>query len=344
MITAFFSTDYNRVFLLLALLATLFFSSCNSCSKEIGETDVQGADFPELTEALKNDPKNADLYQQRAIKYLEIQKVQEALNDINRALGINSNKAAYYITRSDIYFAGGKATPARTDLFTALEKDASNTEAMLKIAELHLYFKEYDQCVSYINKALDVNPDYAQAHFMLGFVHMETGDTTRAIRQFQITTEKDRRHYHAFLQLGLLHAAKHSPLAIDYYRNALDINPVSTEAMYNLGMYYQEHKFFNEAIETYTSIVKIDPKFKFAYFNLGYIHLEMLQVNNVAAEYFTKAIQADPFYAEAWYNRGVALENMGDVVNARRDYQKALEFKHNYELAIDGLNRLDQME
>ena len=335
---------YSLLLLGVGLFLQFLFTACSSGDKASTVNDTIKPDFPELTEALKKDPQNADLYRERAKLYLEAGKLTEALNDINRALGINSEKAVYYLTRSDIYFASGKAQPARQDLSTAIAKEPENTEALMKIAELHLYFREYQECTDYIKKTLAIDPDYPQAYFMMGFVYKEKGDTNKAIRQFQITTEKDRKHYHAFLQLGLLHASRKNPLAIDYYRNALDIKPTSTEALYNLAMFYQENKMYNQAIEAYTNIIKLDNKYKFAYFNLGYIHLEMLGVNSAAADYFSKAIQVDPYYAEAYYNKGVALERMGDVVNARYNFQKALEYKHNYDLAIEGLNRLDMNE
>ena len=105
-------------------------------------------------------------------------------------------------------------------------------------------------------------------------------------------------------------------------------------------MFYQETADFNNAIETYTTIIQIDPNYKFAYFNLGYIHLVYLKVYDVAIDYFTKAIKADPAYAEAYYNRGYSFELRGDMINAKTDYKKALELKTNYQKAIEGLNRV----
>jgi len=91
----------------------------------------------------------------------------------------------------------------------------------------------------------------------------------------------------------------------------------------------------------YFDIIKKDPNYKFAYYNLGYIHLVYLEVYTESVKYFTKAIAIDPNYVEAYYNRGYAYELRGDITNARMDYEMALQLRTNYPLAIEGLNRLD---
>jgi len=65
-----------------------------------------------------------------------------------------------------------------------------------------------------------------------------------------------------------------------------------------LAMFYQEHDELNSAIEEYTNILKIDPKYKAAHYNLGYIHLVYLKVYDVALKHFSNAILCDPNYAE----------------------------------------------
>ncbi|HRY98862.1 MAG TPA: tetratricopeptide repeat protein, partial [Bacteroidales bacterium] len=151
-------------------------------------------------------------------------------------------------------------------------------------------------------------------------------------------------HFHAFMQLGLLFAAASDPLAEEYYKRALSLDPRSLEGLYNLGMYYQNQEMFNEAMQAYHDILRLDPGFRMAYYNLGYIHLAYLGVYAESVKYFSQALKVDPSYVEALYNRGYAFELMGDVMNARADYQRALQVQPNYELAVQGLNRLDRVE
>lgn len=331
---------------ILLCLSLYFFGSCQHTKdqKPALVKDSIPADIQQITKQIESEPANADLYWQRAKKFIEKKDADKALPDINKAIELKPGNAKYYVTLSDIYLVKGMARNCREALEKAISLDSQEIEAYLKLAELSLYFKDYDKVFMYTSQALKVDETSAKAHFIRGFALKEKGDTATAIKAFQKAVDLDQSYYDAFIQLGLLFSAKKNKLAIDYFNSALNLKPQSIEALYNLAMYYQETEDFNKAMEKYRNILQIDPRYKFAYFNLGYIHMYYLKVFREGAKYFTQAIQADPAYTEAYYNRGYCYELMGDIMNARPDYQKALSLRANYQLAIDGLNRLDQLE
>jgi tetratricopeptide (TPR) repeat protein len=143
------------------------------------------------------------------------------------------------------------------------------------------------------------------------------------------------------MQLGVLFSAKKNKLAVQYYANALRLNPKSIEALYDRGMFYQENGEMNKAIEDYTSITQIDPNYKDAHYNLGYIHLVYLKVYDQAIKHFSDAIRCDPYFVQAYYNRGLCYENLGDVAAASKDFNKAISIMPTYKLAIDALKRVN---
>jgi tetratricopeptide (TPR) repeat protein len=309
-----------------------------------GDLSPEAAALRQMTSALEKDAENDSLLNERALAYLKQGKMNEALRDINEALRLKPDEAEYLITLSDIYFGLNQSPKTRQTLLKVLELYPENTNAMLKLAEMNLYFRDYEGVESYARRAIATDPTYAQAYFILGFAKKETGDTSAAIRLFQQTIDRDPVHYEAFMQAGILLAARKDKLAEAYYKGAIALDAERLEAYYNLGLYYQENEFYNEAMKMYNDLIALRPDFKLAYYNLGYIHLVNLEVYNEAVKFFTQALQADPNYVEAVYNRGYAYELMGDVLNARQDYQRALQLRPNYGLAISGLNRLDQMD
>ena len=56
---------------------------------------------------------------------------------------------------------------------------------------------------------------------------------------------------------------------------------------------------------------------------------------------YKKTIEINPEYIDAVYNRGFAYELLKDIKNSQMDYNRALELSPNYELAIEGLNRIE---
>ena len=79
------------------------------------------------------------------------------------------------------------------------------------------------------------------------------------------------------VQLGLLAAAKNNPVAEDHYLNAIKINPMSEEAHYHLGMYYQQTGRYDKAVVSYDNILRINPEHFDALFNLGVVHNRFLE-------------------------------------------------------------------
>lgn len=341
--------NFRRLlYLALAVLAM----ALGSCGSEGGQeaagttndstaVDSTAAGLSAINKRILDDPNNPDLYHERAKYHFRHTKDMEAaLADMARVMKIDSTKAPYFLTLSDIYFTVNKTGNAKAALEKAIEVDPKNTDAMLKLAELHLYVRKHQESINYINMALKVDQYNSKAYFMKGMNYKEIGDTALAISSMETAVEQDPEYYAAYVQLGILHAAKKSPLAESYYNNALRVKPNSIEVLYNRAKFYQDMGNWNAAIQAYSELLKVDPTYKYAHFNLGVIHLVNLKVYDQALVHFNNAIQYDPKYKEAYYGRGTAYQSMGDVKKAGDDYRAALRIDPQYGPAIQALNAL----
>lgn len=339
----------NFISLFILLIVTVLMFSCGSGNKKtlssdtLNISDTLSPEIAKLNKEIALNPEDPELYNKRAKLLYEKEKLDEAFADIRTALNLDSSKADYFLTLSDIYFGKGKIKNCRQSIEKAMNLEPENTDALVKYAELQLYFEEYKSTLEYIEKALAIDKLNAKAYFMKGMAYKLSGDTARAVLNFQTTVDQDPEYYHAFIQLGLLYATKHSKLAEDYYNNAIKLNPKSIEAHFDLAIFYQDDSLYDNAIIEYNKVLEINPKYKQAHYNLGYLHLVYLLVYDQAVLHFTNAIACDPEYAEAYYNRGYSYELLGNIASAKADYDKALELRPNYEMPIKGLNRLDQL-
>lgn len=310
------------------------------------ETTVQGDVFLDQVDALnakiRIDSLNPDLYNDRALLYLENEAFNEAFKDIRSALELDSTYSGYFVTQADIYLGMGKLQKTVQSLEKAIALDDQNTDAYLKLAEMSIVIRDYKKALSYIDLALQVDELLDKAFMLRGVVFMENGDTTRGIRNFQKAIDVNQDYLEAHIQLGTLFAMKKNDLAIDYFNNALNIEPENLDVQYYLGMYYQESGRYELAIQSYNSILALQPDFYIAHFNIGYIQLVYQREYEASIESFSQVIALNPEYTEAYYNRGFAYELLKDVEHSTRDYQKTLELYPNYEKAIDGLNRISE--
>ena len=333
------------IFLLIA--AGSLFTSCGTGNKQqepIPADSTAAPSVPEelkqLNEQLKAEPRNAELYHKRAQYYYNTQKFSQGLADVLMAVNIDSSKAAYFVTLSDLYFVDNQTSKTKAALEKSLKLDEENIDALLKLAELYLYVRKYEESVKYINMALKLDKYNAKGYFMKGMNYKELGDTARAISSMQTAVEQDQLYYHAYIQLGMLCAAKKNKLAVEYFKNALRIRPKSAEALYSLGKYYQDAGNFEKAMETYSELLKYEDKNINALYNMGVIQLVNLKKYDLASDYFTSAIKVAPKYVQAYYGRGLSYQALGNMKLAVSDFQACMDINPKFEPAYLALKEL----
>jgi len=335
-----------RIFILWAVCLLMILNlACTRGTEKHGKLsgeDSLRVTLAELNRQIAADEKDAGLYEQRAKLYISLKEINQALNDINKSLQIDPKKAASYITLSDIYLLMGQPQNCEESLQKAVSLDPKNINANLKLANLYLIVKDYKKVDQYVKEVLSLDKTNSTARFTRAIALLETGDTAHAVGDLMDAVKLNQSYFEAYMQLGELFAIRKDPLAAAYFNNALRVRPNSKEALYNLGMFYQESGQYEKAIAAYEVLGKADTTFRDAPYNIGYINLVYLQDFTKAVEYFSKAIARDPKYAESWYNRGLSYEQLKEYQKAYDDYQKSLKLKVNYEKAITGLNRLDK--
>lgn len=329
------------------IIFTALAIACSNNNSDVQNTDENLPEsFTEINQKISEDPNNPDLYIKRSDLFIEIDSIDRALNDIQYAIELNETEASYYIKKADIIFIYRKKPVQAIDILKegrALNNE--DLEIVKKISELFMMLQQPKFAMAYLDTLYAMDETNAETFFMRGFVFIDLGDTAKAIQNFQRCLERKPEHLQANIKLGNLFDGLNNPIALDYYNNALNINPNSVEALYNIGKFYQDRKQYNEAIEAYTSATSAESNSPFkaaAYYGLGYIHIE-LKVWTEARNYFGMALQTNPNYVEAYYAKGYAHEMLGDVMNAKSYYEQALRLNPNYGAAQHALNRVNEI-
>jgi tetratricopeptide (TPR) repeat protein len=337
----------GSIFVCITVLLFLL-TSCGERSKVSDKSSTKGKDtitviLEDLSKKIDDHPSNADLLQQRAKYYLLDHQEKLAFTDISKAITISPRNASLYTTLSDVYLSMGKPDNCNEALLKAIAIDPRNNPALIRLCKLSLIIKDYPATFDYVKKALQVEPHNPQAYFTRALALLEKGDTVLAVEDLKRTVDQDQKFYDAYVELGELYSLRKEPVAADYLKDAISIRHDSKDAMYMLGMFYQETGKYDDAISTYAKLNKIDSTFKDASYNTGYIYLVYFHDFKKAADYFTDALKRDPGYVDALFNRGYSYELAKDYSKAYQDYKHVLDLKVNYQKAIDGLNRLDKV-
>ncbi|MBK8845199.1 MAG: tetratricopeptide repeat protein [Bacteroidetes bacterium] len=293
-----------------------------------------------LDAKIVEDTTVADSYFQRARYYIANRKYTLAHNDMVKAIEIDSANAQYYHLIGDLFMFEKEAFKARISYQKALDLKPESTEILFKLAQLLFYGQDYKPALDYVATIERLKPGDVNAMFLRGLIYKDKKDFANAKRAFLRCTEIKKDHYDSFIQLGILHGENKEKIALSYYDAALRIKANSEEAVYGKAMLYQNTNYLDEAIKEYSTLMKINPGNKNAYFNTGYIHLVKLREYNEAIDYFGRAINCDSMYFEAYYNRGYSYEMRGDIGAARKDYLKAIDINPAYKMPREGLKRV----
>lgn len=294
-----------------------------------------------LTEKIKKDPRNPDNYFIRGNVFSQLNNLRAAHSDLSKAISLDSTNLNYYFSLADVYLRGGSADRA-IDVFNAIIRlDPKNTDAMLKLSKVYYYKKDYSHSLEQLAKAQDLDKENSEVYFIRGMNLKEMGDTMKAIVSFQKAVQVKPDFYDAYMQLGLLTSKNPGSIAAQYFDNAIRIDSTSTEAYYDKGKFYQDHKSYEKAKGTYHELILKNPQYEKAYFNLGFIYIQQDSIDK-AYRMFDYAVKVSPAYAEAFYYRGLCSLAKGNTEQAASDFRQALTLKPNYEMAQKELNNLTQ--
>jgi tetratricopeptide (TPR) repeat protein len=340
-------TMFKSILSVLTFLSLAFIlSGCvgDRIQENAEEKDIPTDRLSELKVLADQEPDNAEIFNELALYYLSQDNFNDALHNVNKSLQLEPENIRFLVTLSDIYLMMGDAERAQLTLYRAMELEPGNADIYVGVARLQVYTEDYTRAFENLRKALELDRSNSKAYFWRGLALLENGDTAKAISDWQLAVANDQESFEGYFQLGLLMAERNDRFAFDYLDHALRLAPADPEIMYDIGLAFQEIGRFNKASETYEKILAIDSCFHKAWYNIGYIQLVEMEAYELAVDNFSKALRCNTDYVDAIYNRGLAHELLGNYIKARSDYQEALKISVNYARAIEGLNRLDQLQ
>jgi predicted TPR repeat methyltransferase len=191
-------------------------------------------------------------------------------------------------------------------LKTALAVNPGSGKYLMSYTETLRALGKIDEVAAAYRRALELKPDFAEAHNNLG---------------------------NALQLLQQLDGAAAS------FRRALEIKPAYVDAHNNLGVVLQSLGQLDDAAACFRRALKINPDYAAAHCNLGVALQALGQLDDAVAS-FRRALEIIPGYAVAHYNLGVALQSLGQLDDAVASYRRALEISPDYAAAYGNLGEL----
>jgi tetratricopeptide (TPR) repeat protein len=202
---------------------------------------------------------------------------------------------------------------------------------------------ERDEAIVELQKALEINPDFAEARNILGNALRQSGRVEKAMQQYQeaLRLKPDYAEAHNNLGVVLLQSGRVSE-AMNQCEQALRLKPDYAEAHYNLGNALLQAGRTAEAMEQYEQAVRLKPDYAEAHSNLGVVLQQAGRIPEAIAQY-EESLKLDPDNLGAHYNLGVALEQSGRIEEAIQQYQETLRLNPDNAAARSNLAKTQAM-
>lgn len=334
----------KQLFFLMLLIGLGMLGACEN--KENGQQQAKTPTYKDpaidaVSQQIAQSPQEADLYFSRAELFYINEGYDEAIQDLNKALSLDSTNVNYLHLLADVYLDYFQSRQALQTMKKAAALHPQNLQTQLKLSEFQLILQQYEESLKTVDGVLQLSPQNPEGYFMLGMNFKEMGDTARAINSFQQCVELDPEVIDAWIFLGQLQAGRGNNLAIQYFNSALSIEPDNVEVLHAKADYLSDKGELEKAVEVYREMVRIDPQYEQSYFNMGLLYLDQDSIVK-AYEQFDLLLGIAPLHIRGYYYRGLSTEFLGNLESARQDYEQALRLSPDYQDALLGLERINK--
>lgn len=209
----------------------------------------------------------------------------------------------------------------------------------------------------------ELDPESALVQYEAGQVYLRRGEPERASAAFGRAVALNPAHYRSYLALGHLKFEAESADAESLYGEVVRLAPEFLEGRLALGQYYAASDQNEAAIEQYRAAIDTNPDFHPAHFSLGTLLLDLerpdaaephfrevvrLDQSNADAYYYLGNIQYgreryswaqiqyelalawEPSHVNAEYGYGKAAQELGDLDEALRRFERVVEIAPNF--------------
>jgi len=209
--------------------------------------------------------------------------------------------------------------------------------------------KEYELAVGLMNeqnlpgafdhlfKAVELDPDNAEAHLLLGNLFMMRREDARAEHHLRESLRlREVAHgptadAHNSLGVLYIHAGRYDDAIRELRKAAGDLtNREPHLAFGNLGWAYQKKGAYRDAVQALQQSVTRQPRFCVGFLRLGETYLAMGDSTR-AEQALTQCLEVDDpqcqALQEAWHLRGQARARLGHREDAVADFERCVELE-----------------
>jgi tetratricopeptide (TPR) repeat protein len=269
-----------------------------------------------------------------AYQYEELGNIQEALRMRGRIADIHLNQgntdevAEVYFTMIELHLKQ-KDLPSSMKLFERVQEwKPDKKDYIFRFAEVLFTGSYLEESKPYYAKLLEMDPEHSEGITRLAIIHAKKGDLTQAVNFAKRIVSKGRMSR-----------------IVEEYKKAVQVGNDEAMSHINLGMFYGEMGFIEEAILEYQKASK-DSKHALLANSLLGLAFKKQGLANLAIKQFQKTLELDfddEDLQEIRYNLAQTYHEMGKVQDALGIYQECYAIDIRYRDVAQKIAELSQV-
>jgi len=178
-----------------------------------------------------------------------------------------------------------------------------------------------EKTIKWLNKALALEPNDPDIHFLLGHEYVRKNDILSAIKYVGLALHADPVFSDNLFTYTYLFEELDKPEAsVEFFSILTEEFPLLGATWFGLGFALSWNNKFEEAIDAYNLAITCEGDFAAAHFNMANAYFELKNYDKALYHYFEAYnIDKDDFYA---------LTNIGDCYAVQKWFEESLEYYH----------------
>ena len=198
-----------------------------------------------------------------------------------------------------------------------------NPDLLYNMGVLALSQGQHVEAMSYLNKALEQDPDHYQALLNSAILIQESGSShlnpIAQERLMRIVKKGGPKvNERVFFNLGMLSMDQNDlPAAEQWFRKAIEVKPDFRSGLFNLALLLSESDHALEAEPFLQQLLQFYPQHVKGLILLGDLYVNLRGDLKAAENCYRRILAIDPTNVQANHNLCVVMVEAGDLVNAR---------------------------